>query len=300
MGKGTSVARSLLMLVLAFAIRPCGASTFDQDFPKKISTEHFVFYCQGPGTENVEQIAAFSEGFLAVIKSRFFEPAYDYPIHVLALPTPEAFGRYLHERHGITQPPRFGIFFSELRTFITFESSGLGTFAHEILHPLVERNLPHCPAWATEGIPAFFEKFFGYWENGRLVLNFGYQNPWRIHQLGDGIDRIDLGEILHRRENNYALTQNSDCRLVSLFLWRQGKLKDYLDLVRLGDRRGRDTYLEATLGVSLKEIEPAWRKYLQDTRHIRPFIYTIPPSAVFPNRADFDSFVRQNLLNLIF
>jgi hypothetical protein len=35
-----------------------------------------------------------------------------------------------------------------------------------------------------EGIPTFFEKFYGYWKDDEPVVYWGFQNPWRIDQLG--------------------------------------------------------------------------------------------------------------------
>ncbi len=131
---------------------------------------------------------------------------------------------YLRNDLKIADPPAFGIYLGQAKAFVTFVSSGLGTFAHEIMHPLVERNLPKRPPWADKGIPSFFEKFLGYWDGDRLVLRFGYQNPWRIETLGDQIDRLDLRAILHRKTNDYGTSRNSDLRMVSVFLWRTGKL----------------------------------------------------------------------------
>ena len=64
------------------------------------------------------------------------------------------------------------------------------------MHPLVERNLRDRPAWAIEGIPTFFEKFYGYWRDDELVVNWGFQNPWRIKKLGANLAQLDLQGIL--------------------------------------------------------------------------------------------------------
>jgi hypothetical protein len=52
------------------------------------------------------------------------------------------------------------------------------------MHPVVASELPETPSWGWEGIPAFFEKFYGYKEGDRLYLKWRYQNPWRIRSLG--------------------------------------------------------------------------------------------------------------------
>src|SRR5262249_4571125 len=96
--------------------------------------------------------------------------------------------------------------------FARYEDSGLGTFAHEIMHPLVERNLRDRPPWAIEGIPSFFEKFYGYWRDGELVVNWGFQNPWRIKELGANLARLDLPTILAATAGG---EKESEQRLVS-------------------------------------------------------------------------------------
>src|SRR5215469_15849002 len=119
-----------------------------------------------------------------------------------------------------------GLFLYKYNLFATYEDSGLGTFAHEIMHPLVERNLRDRPAWAIEGIPTFFEKFYGYWRDDELVVNWGFQNPWRIKELGANLARLDLQGILATTAG--AGERESEQRLVSIFLWEQGKFKQFL------------------------------------------------------------------------
>lgn len=277
-----------------------GASDFTADFDNQIQTEHFLFHFNGTANGTIQEIARFSEGFLAVLKKEFFNPEFDSPIQVLVLPTREAFQNYVKKRFNMGPPPNFGLYLSDYRTFATFEGAGLGTFAHEIMHPLVARNLPRRPEWADEGIPSFFEKFFGYWEAEELVLRFGYQNPWRIRALGEGLDRLDLKKILLRPRNDYRINKNSDLRMVSVFLFRQGKLQRYLDLVRRDDRRGYGTYFEAAFDQELPEIEPLWRAYLRDTKDNRSRIDRIPASKIFNRKKEYDTFMKDNKLEKMF
>ena len=280
-----------LLLLLLLPPATLEAAAADPGLDRGLRTAHFDFYFRKADEPAVREIARFAEGFLDVVRRDFFEPTFDYPIKVLVLPTREAFQTYLRNDLKIADPPAFGIYLGQEKAFVTFVSSGLGTFAHEIMHPLLERNLPKRPAWADEGIPSFFEKFLGYWEGDRLVLRFGYQNPWRIETLGDQIARLDLRAILHRKTNDYGSSRNSDLRMVSVFLWRSDKLPRYLELVRRGDKRGRETYLEAALDQPLKDIDPAWRSYLRDAGANRAEIARVPPSTVFRDKAEYEAFV---------
>lgn len=289
------IALLLLLPVIAWGADPPGS---EAGFDGRLRTEHFDFRFPADLEPTVREIARFAEGFLALVRRDFFDPKFDYPIKVLVLPTREAFQGYLRSRLGIADPPSFGVYLSQLKAFVTYPSSGLGTFAHEIMHPLVERNLPDRPVWANEGIPSFFEKFLGYWDGDVLVLRFGYQNPWRIEALGERIDDLDLEAMLRRRANDYTANRNSDLRMVSVFLWRNGKFHRYLELLRRGDKAGYDTFLEAAFGRPLAEIEPIWRRYLHDAKANRPEIYRIPPSTVFRDRRAYESFVQERQLEV--
>jgi hypothetical protein len=172
----------------------------------------------------------------------------------------------------------------------TYEDSGLGTFAHETLHPLVEENLPNRPTWAFEGVPTFFEKFYGYWNSGQLVLYWGFQNPWRIRELGPELTQLDLERIVS--EDGRPEQNESKLRLATMFLWERGKLRRFLRLVGSNNRLGYPTYFEAAMGLSMREITPIWQNYLEGIERNRGEILSLPPSTVFSNEEEFRSFVK--------
>ena len=63
------------------------------------------------------------------------------------------------------------------------------------------------------GIPTFFEKFLGHWDGDRLVLEWGYHNPWRIEDLGDKLTTLDLARIV-ADQRPVSVLNNSERRLV--------------------------------------------------------------------------------------
>jgi hypothetical protein len=231
-----------------------------------------------------------------VVNRDFIKVDFDYPILVLVLPDRASFKQYLHNKFQIPDPPNFGIYLGELRLFATYEGSGYGTFSHEIMHPLVERNLSARPDWAREGIPSFFEKFFGYYQNGAFVAQWGYQNPWRIDALGPGLRNIDLESLVIRREPPTGF-DTSEVRLVSVFLWERGRFKRFLHLVANRELDGYPTYFEAAMGAPIKDIVPMWKKYLAEIDARRDEILRIPASQVFDTQPAFDGFMRQEGLS---
>jgi hypothetical protein len=147
------------------------------------------------------------------------------------------------------------------------------------MHPLVERNLRDRPLWALEGIPTFFEKFYGYWTNDQLVIHWGFQNPWRIEMLGTNLAHLDLERILSLKRSPGDFRE-SDLRMVSMFLWQQGKFKRFLELIQKKDKGSFATYFEAAMGAPVQQVLPRWQAYLFEIQAQREQIMKLPPSFI--------------------
>jgi hypothetical protein len=178
----------------------------------------------------------------------------------------------------------FGIYLYSNKLLATYEDSGLGTFTHETFHAFVERDLKSRPAWADEGVPTFFEKFYGYWKNDELVLFWGFQNPWRIRELGNNLTQLNLSEVLSDQNPE---SDESKLRMVSLFLWQQGRFRRFLKLIAANDKRGYASYFEAAMELPLEKIIPLWQNYLLDVDRRRAAILSLPLSTVFENEEEF-------------
>jgi hypothetical protein len=259
-----------------------------EQFPFREQTKYFDFrYKQH--SEKIKAIARFADGFISVVNRDFFRANFDYPIRVLVLEDRPTFQTFLRQQFGIADPPNFGIFLYRYNLFATYEDSGLGTFAHEIMHPLVERNLKDRPVWAIEGIPTFFEKFYGYWQDDELVVNWGFQNPWRIEMLGTNLTQLDLKNILLTTQTPGEYRE-SDRRLVSVFLWEQGKFKQFLQLTQKREKNGYDSYFEAAMGMPIDRIVPLWQSYLNKIDVRRSEIMRLPTSMILPDKLAFQKF----------
>jgi hypothetical protein len=283
---------ALLLLLSASTM----AQGFLEQFPLQQQTKYFNFrYKQSP--EKISAVARFADGFLTLVNRDFFKADFEYPILVLVLEDRPAFQQFLHREFHMANPPQFGVYLSAYKLFATYEDSGLGTFAHEIMHPLVERNLTDRPLWAMEGIPTFFEKFYGYWEGEELVLNWGYQNPWRIKALRANLTHLDLKETLGT-ENPQGQFRESDLRLVSVFLWQQGRFQQLLQLIQKRQKNGYDSYFEAAMEMPLERVIPLWQNYLKQIVANQDNIMHLPASTIVNNESDFKSFVEHNGVSL--
>lgn len=288
----------VLVVCLALFLPAGGlARDFSKNFPLQLKSKFFEFHYQRQAWD-VASFARFADGFVELVSRDFVAVDFDYPIQVLVLPNRSAFQQYLRTEFKERNPPNFGIYLPDLKLFATYEDSGWGTFAHEIMHPLVEHSLPGRPAWAVEAIPSFFEKFFGYWAGGALSVQWGYQNPWRIEALGGSLIRLDLEKLVAVREPRGGY-DTSDLRMISVFLWQQGKFKRLLQLIASREHPGYSSYFEAAMQMPLKEVLPLWSKYLNDVVAHRTEHLKIPSSIILRDSDAFSVFMATNALPLL-
>ncbi len=266
------------------------AQSYLSQFPLHKQTSYFdVRYKRD--SSRIANIIRFDDAFVRIVNRDFFRADFEYPIRALVLEDQNQFQEFFETELHMQGPAGFGIYLYSNKLLVTYETSGMGTFTHEIMHPLVERNLSTRPPWAEEGIPTFFEKFYGYWKNDELVLFWGFQNPWRIEGLGTRLTALDLKTIVSDQVSSgrvgAAERNESELRMVSLFLWEQGKFKRFLRLVAAKDKRGYPSYFEAAMGMPLERIIPLWRTYLQEVAGRRTAILSLPVSTVFDSEAGF-------------
>ncbi len=152
---------------------PASLQPRDQ-FSFRKQTRYFDFRYERNSSQ-IDGVARFADGYIALINREFFKTDFEYPIRVVVLEDQARFEKYVHQELHEPGPAGFGIYWYSSKLLATYEDSGLGTFTHETMHAFVQRDLISCPAWADEGIPTFFEKFYGYWDNDELVLFWGFQ-----------------------------------------------------------------------------------------------------------------------------
>jgi hypothetical protein len=299
----SAVKRILLCHLFPLFLLPAVVLSQDflDQFPYRKQTEYFDFRYKRNSAQ-IPEIARFADGFIRLVDRDFFKADFDYPIRVLVFEDRAQFKEFLVHELQIAEPPNFGIYLYKYKLFATYEGSGLGTFAHEILHPLVERNLKERPLWAMEGIPTFFEKFYGFWKDDELVVYWGFQNPWRIEQLGTNLIQLDVKKftawINPTTQFSYVEKEESTWRMGAVFLWEQGRFKRFLKLIATHDMAGYPTYFEAAMEMPIEKILPLWQTYLDDVAARRTKIMLLPPSKIFENEAAFQSFEKASEISL--
>jgi len=127
-----------------------------------------------------------------------------------------------------------------------------------------------------------------------LIFFWGFHNPWRIEELENNLARLNLSEILSdvRPESD-----ESKLRMVSLFLWKQGKFKRFLRLIASNDKHGYPSFFEGAMEMPLERTTSLWISYLHDVEEHRSSILFLPLSNVFDNEVDFQRFAKLNNLS---
>ncbi|MFC1604668.1 hypothetical protein ACFL5F_06535 [Planctomycetota bacterium] len=256
-------------------------------FKNEHKSEYFVFHYNDDVTR-AKPLAEFCDGFIDVINREFFEAKFKYPIHVYVLKDRDSYKSFLTKMEMLAESQSAGVYLTGIDSFVTYEDVGYGTFAHEIMHPLVRVNLGIGPLWTVEGIPSFFEMFFGYWSRNKLVLRFGFHNPGRIWQMGEKILSLDLESIVKAKQN-YG---TSERWMVSQFLYQHGKLKEYMKLVGSHRKNGYGTFIEAAFKKRMFRIIPEWETYLHEVYNRRDQIFRIPKSEIFNSKEQYERFMK--------
>jgi hypothetical protein len=110
-------------------------------------------------------------------------------------------------------------------------ATGGGTLVHELVHPFMEANFEHCPAWFNEGLGSLYEQSAE--RNGEIV---GLTN-WRLHGLQDAIRRGALPSfetLTHTTDSDFYArdpgTHYAQARYLLYYLQEMGLLVRYYRL----------------------------------------------------------------------
>ena len=261
-----------------------GADSF---FKNRYQSKYFTFYHQD-NVGYLDYFSRFSDGFVDLLNEKYFKNTLSMPIDFYILKDREEFKTFLKTKMLVEFPPNWGIYLPLNNALVTYEASGLGTFAHIITYPLLRKNYHQLPFWAAQSIATLFEKIYCYYDEDKLVFNYGFQNPWRIKALDKSakIRNIKLKAIVH--SSTYRDTSPHEKRLLAVFMYEHNKWEKYFDLVRKNSKNGYDTFFEAAFEMPLNEISPLWKEYLNLVELNKYIIFQIPPSQMFKTKSEYE------------
>lgn len=107
--------------------------------------------------------------------------------------------------------------------------------------------------------------------------------------LGTNLVRLDLKAILATTDYKTQYHQ-SDLRMVSMFLWEQGKFKRFIQLIEKGEKNGYQSYFEAAMEMPVERVLPLWQSCLRAVAADERQIMRLPPSTILDDERAFRTF----------
>jgi len=286
------------LLIALLVMSPASALSFDyaaltKQLPQSVKTAHFTVHSQGGS--DAQWAASFLECLWTYVDRNFCPMRTTFHRDVFLFPNKEDF--MVHEKGAkLGTPSEFGYYSSASRAFFTYPDSGFGTYGHEFIHAVADDCGLKLEPWAFEGIPAIFEKIYGYCNYSQPDFMLGYPNPWRVKALNRSLTTINLQDVVLSSSRDAFGTEEQ--REVGLFLLKQGRLRRYMELAKSGQKQGYPTLFESAMQTSLADLTPRWKYHIESLQKKADKIQEIPVSAYFTTKQEFENFLRTDGLVL--
>jgi hypothetical protein len=153
--------------------------------------------------------------------------------------------------------------------------------------------------WADEGIPSFMEKAYGYLyketpdapQNLHLEIGFPDSSSqfwlWLTHHA------LKLSQIVSSARLGDPSNEDAQ-RMVALFLYKNDKLKQFLDLTFKAERGKYRYFIEAAFNKPLSELDPLFDAYIADLNKNHDAINKLPESEIFGSKEEYDRFIKEH------
>jgi len=280
------VAASSLVALLAVVAAVGRAAAFsDADYAEhvkrlkgKIPAEGFTVVVQPPfvviGDDSPERVRASAEGTVrwavGLLKKSYFTKDPDEILDIWLFKDKASYERHAAALFRTKPSTPFGYFSAADGALVMNIATGGGTLVHEIVHPFIRSNFPHCPAWFNEGLGSLYEQSAE--RNGRIV---GLTN-WRLAGLQEAVRRgrvpsfktlcsTTTGQFYDEDPGtNYAQS-----RYLCYYLQERGLLETYyrhFHRDQATDPSGYRTLQEVLGETDMTAFQKRWEKYVLGLR----------------------------------
>ncbi len=233
-----STALTVALATLVFA----GGSSNDQwktrlaEVREQLPTEDFTIVRQSPfvvvGDEAPETVRARARGTVkwAVdnLKELYFDRDPEEVLVIWLFADRQSYRTNAKTLFGSIPDSPYGYYSPHYKALVMNIATGGGTLVHEIVHPFMQANFPHCPAWFNEGMGSLYEQSAE--RNGHMV---GLTN-WRLAGLQEAItnDRVPsfttlLSTTADEFYNADPGTNYAQARYLCYYLQEKGLLVDF-------------------------------------------------------------------------
>ena len=176
---------------------------------------------------------------------------------------------YVRDFYGRAPTTPYGFYMASERKMVVNFGTGVGTLAHEIVHPLLGEDFPGVPAWFNEGFASLFE--YTQEVNGRILG----QSNWRLKDLKRSIREKREVPLRTLMETNTDEFYGDDRgvhyamgRYFCMYLQRQNLLERFYREFRatVRDNPSGILALERVTRMPLADFEKEWRSWIRELR----------------------------------
>jgi hypothetical protein len=199
----------------------------------------------------------------------YFRKKPEKPIRVYLFRDRQTYEEYHQATYQKAPSTPFGFYMASERKMVMNIATGLGTLAHELVHPLLAEDFPEVPSWFNEGFASLFEQSIT--KNGKTVGLVNWRLPG-LHKALKSDKGVPLRELLSlsagqfygdNRGVNYATA-----RYLCLYLQENGQLTAFYTAFKAGRKEDSTglAALEKATGKKLDDLEKSWREWVLGLR----------------------------------
>jgi hypothetical protein len=201
----------------------------------------------------------------------YFTRKPEKPIRVYLFRDKTSYDSYCRATYDKPPSTPYGFYMSRERKMVMNISTGTGTLAHELVHPLLSEDFPGVPSWFNEGFASLFEQSGE--RGGKMV---GFVN-WRLPKLKQLLKinkAIPLADLMKTTTEQFYGEDDrgvhyATARYLCLFLqerqWLIPFFKEFKATAK-EDPTGAAAMKKIT-GMAPAELEPSWRDWVLGLRY---------------------------------
>ncbi len=201
----------------------------------------------------------------------YFTRKPERPIRVYLFRDKSSYDSYCRATYEKPPATPYGFYMSRERKMVMNISTGMGTLAHELVHPLLSEDFPGVPSWFNEGFASLFEQSGD--RRGKMV---GFVN-WRLPKLRQLLKinkAVPLADLMKTTTEQFYGEDDrgvhyATARYLCLFLQDHGLLIPFFKEFKAtaaDDPTGAKA-LQKVSGKTPAELEPVWRDWVLGLRY---------------------------------
>lgn len=201
----------------------------------------------------------------------YFTQRPEKPIRVYLFKDKTSYDGYCRSTYEKPPSTPYGFYMSRERKMVMNISTGTGTLAHELVHPLLAEDFPGVPSWFNEGFASLFEQSGE--RGGKMVgfLNWRLPKLKQMLKIGKGTPLAELMKTTTEqfygeddRGVNYATA-----RYLCLYLQEKKQLIPFFQDFKATakeDPTGALAFKRVT-GMTPAQIESSWREWVLSLKY---------------------------------